>query len=183
MSGRSRNFFIIAPGTTIYKKLIADFTEGSQKYVYKGMSQSQLRLEIIHNDNYKTRGAIDFDRDGLKINIFNIDLINKEEREGAKLQFKAMQETIGESYYDYLARQKDLVVLLDEAHRYRAKAGMRAIEGLRPMLGLELTATPKIIPKKAGTKPVDFNNILYRFGLRGCIAGRDHQGSLGRDPN
>ncbi|MCX8500234.1 MAG: DEAD/DEAH box helicase family protein [Alphaproteobacteria bacterium] len=165
LTKRSRNFFIIAPGTTIYKKLICDFSEGTEKYVFKGMSSSTLRHELVHNDNYKSRGSIDYDRDGLKINIFNIDLINKEERENAKLQFKAMQETIGESYHAYLAQQKDLVVILDEAHRYRAKAGMRAIESLRPMLGLELTATPKIIPKQAGAKAQDFKNIIYRYAL------------------
>ena len=32
---------------------------------------------------------------------------------------------------------------MDESHRYRGKAGMRAINELKPILGLELTATPR----------------------------------------
>ena len=31
---------------------------------------------------------------------------------------------------------------MDESHRYRATAGVRAINELKPILGLELTATP-----------------------------------------
>ena len=31
---------------------------------------------------------------------------------------------------------------MDESHRYRASAGVRAINELKPILGLELTATP-----------------------------------------
>jgi type III restriction enzyme len=58
---------------------------------------------------------------------------------------KRLQETIGESYYDYLSKLTDLVLLIDEAHRYRASAGAKAIEGLKPVLGLELTATPKTV--------------------------------------
>jgi type III restriction enzyme len=34
------------------------------------------------------------------------------------------------------------VLLMDESHRYRATAGLRAINELKPLLGLELTATP-----------------------------------------
>ena len=52
---------------------------------------------------------------------------------------------------------------MDEAHRYRAKAGFKAIADLRPMLGIELTATPKTV----GAKPVDFKNVIYRYGLGG----------------
>ena len=61
-----------------------------------------------------------------------------------------MQEVIGQSYFDYLAELPDLVMLMDEAHRYRAKAGMTAIAELKPVLGLEVTATQKLwvlIPK------------------------------------
>ena len=46
-----------------------------------------------------------------------------------------MHEYIGESYFDYLAGLPDLVLLMDEAHSYRAKAGMRAVAELKPVLG------------------------------------------------
>ena len=53
-----------------------------------------------------------------------------------------MSEYLGQSYFDYLASLPDLVVLMDEAHRYHADASKRAINELRPVLGFEMTATP-----------------------------------------
>ena len=67
-----------------------------------------------------------------------MDKINKDQG-----RIKKLHEYIGESYFDYLAGLPDLVLLMDEAHRYRAKAGMRAVAELKPVLGLELTATPR----------------------------------------
>src|ERR1700731_1835227 len=39
LSGRSRNFFVLAPNTTIYDKLVADFTQNTEKYVFKGIAE------------------------------------------------------------------------------------------------------------------------------------------------
>ena len=33
---------------------------------------------------------------------------------------------------------------MDESHRYRASAGVKAINELKPIIGLELTATPHV---------------------------------------
>ncbi len=33
---------------------------------------------------------------------------------------------------------------MDESHRYRGSAGVRAINELKPILGLEVTATPQV---------------------------------------
>ena len=41
------------------------------------------------------------------INIFNIDKINKEESPRGKPRMKKLQETIGESYYEYLSNLTD----------------------------------------------------------------------------
>ncbi len=65
-------------------------------------------------------------------------------RGGKAPRIKRLSEYIGESYFDYLAGLDDLVLLMDESHRYRAAAGMQAINELKPVLGLELTATPQI---------------------------------------
>jgi len=48
-----RNFFVVAPNLTIYNKLLADFTYGTDKYVFKGLSDvdGQNPL-IVHGDNY-----------------------------------------------------------------------------------------------------------------------------------
>ncbi|MCZ7675392.1 MAG: hypothetical protein M5U35_05305 [Roseovarius sp.] len=50
---------------------------------------------------------------------------------------------------------------MDEAHRYRGSAGARAIEELKPILGLEVTATPKTV----GARPQDFKNVVFRYDL------------------
>ena len=79
------------------------------------------------------------------INIFNISKINaRDNKKGAAkssvARVRRYQEYLGESYFDYLAGLPDLVVLMDEAHRYYASAGAKAINDLKPVLGIELTA-------------------------------------------
>jgi type III restriction enzyme len=39
LTGRSWHCFVLAPNTTIYNKLIADFTPGTEKYVFKGIAE------------------------------------------------------------------------------------------------------------------------------------------------
>ena len=120
------NFFVLAPNLTIYNKLIADFTPNTPKYVFKGIAEFATNApDIITGDNYESRG-----RDALrladcrcKINIFNISKINSEVRGGKAPRIKRLSEYIGESYFDYLAGLPDLVLLMDESHRYRASAG------------------------------------------------------------
>ena len=137
------NFFVLAPNLTIYNKLIADFTPNTPKYVFKGIAEFTTDTpEIITGDNYdqRTGGFAEFTR--VRINIFNISKINSEVRGGNAPRIKRLSEYIGQSYFDSLASLPDLVILMDESHRYRASAGIRAINELKPMLGLELTATP-----------------------------------------
>lgn len=66
-----------------------------------------------------------------------------------------------------LANLKDLVLIMDESHRYRASAGVRAINELKPILGLELTAIPYVESK--GTQ-VEFKNIAYYYRLANAMA-------------
>ncbi|MDD5095362.1 MAG: DEAD/DEAH box helicase family protein, partial [Dehalococcoidia bacterium] len=138
------NFFVLAPNLTIYNKLIADFTPGTPKYVFKGIAEFATNApEIITGDNYESRARTLFDAlIRCKVNIFNISKINTEVRGGKSPRIKRLSEYIGESYFDYLAALPDLVLLMDESHRYRASAGVRAINELKPLMGLELTATP-----------------------------------------
>ena len=91
------------------------------------------------------RGSDLLGREAAIINIFNISKINSEVRSGKSPRIKRLQEYIGDSYFNYLSELPDLVLLMDEAHRYRASAGVKAISELKPILGLELTATPKAV--------------------------------------
>ena len=166
-----RHFFVLAPNLTIYNKLIADFTPGSPKYVFQGLSDFAITPpEIITGDNYESgrgiRSADLFGDTGVHINIFNISKINAEVRGDREPRIKRLQEYIGESYFEYLSKLDDLVLLMDESHRYRGKAGMRAINELKPILGLELTATPQT---ESGSKTTDFKNIIYSYPLASAL--------------
>lgn len=158
------NFFVLAPNLTIYNKLIADFTPGMPKYVFKGIAEFATDTpEIITGDNYESRARTLFDEFiRCKINIFNISKINSEVRGGKSPRIKRLSEYIGESYFEYLAGLTDLVLLMDESHRYRASAGVRAINELKPILGLELTATPFV---ETGRGPVFFKNVALDYPL------------------
>ena len=161
LTGKSKNFFVLAPNTTIYDKLVEDFSrQSSPKYVFRGISEFAQRPPIIvTGDNWQdgrgVRGS-DLFGDEAIVNIFNVDKINKD-----KGKIRGFRETLGASYYDYLAGLPDLVMLMDEAHRYRAKAATSAIFDLKPKLGIELTATPKAV----GAFPQPFRNVIYEYGL------------------
>lgn len=160
LTGRSKHFFLLAPNTTIYDKLVADFSQqNSPKYVFKGIAEfAQLPPIVETGDNWERGYAVRGDLLGETaiVFIFNVDKINKEQG-----RIRKLHEYIGESYFEYLSGLPDLVLLMDEAHRYRAKAGMTAIAELRPVIGLELTATPRSV----GARSVPFKNVIYDYPL------------------
>ncbi|MDB5868187.1 MAG: type restriction protein res subunit [Polaromonas sp.] len=159
-----KHFFVLAPNLTIYDKLIADFTPNTPKYVFRGVAEfASYPPEIITGDNYEERAqALGDLLSPVTINIFNIAKITSEVRGGKAPRIKRLSEYIGQSYFDYLAELKDLVLLMDESHRYRASAGVRAINELRPLMGLELTATPFVETTKG---PVPFRNVVMDYPL------------------
>ena len=159
-----RNFFVLAPNLTIYDKLIADFTPNTAKYVFRGIAEfASYPPAIITGDNYEERAQSLGDLlSPVTINIFNISKINSEVRGGKAPRIKRLSEYIGQSYFEYLAALPDLVLLMDESHRYRASAGVRAINELNPLLGLELTATPFVETSKG---PVAFKNVVLDYPL------------------
>ncbi|GAB3978275.1 DEAD/DEAH box helicase family protein [Spirosoma terrae] len=163
------NFFVLAPNLTIYDKLITDFTPNTPKYVFKGIAQfSTAPPEIITGETYNQRvGSLFDDLLRCKINVFNISKINAEIRGGKAPKIKQLSEYIGQSYFSYLANLPDLVLLMDESHRYRASAGVRSINELKPVLGLELTATPFMETNKGSNF---FKNIIYDYPLANAMA-------------
>ena len=163
------NFFVMAPNLTIYNKLITDFTPNTKKYVFKGIAEFATDApEIITGDNYEAMAGTLFDQMlRCKVNIFNISKINSEVRGGRSPRIKRLSEYIGESYFEYLAALPDLVLIMDESHRYRASAGVRAINELKPVIGLELTATPFVETPKG---PVPFKNVILDYPLGKAMA-------------
>ncbi len=154
------NFFVVAPGTTIYEKLIDDLgNPGNPKYVFKGLSCFVNPPNIITGGDYLESNAFE---SNINIYIFNIDKFNKE---GSKM--RAINETFGESFYQKLSSLSDLVVIMDESHHYRAEQGAAAIDDLKPVMGLELTATPVVMKN---TKAILFKNVVYEYPLSQSIA-------------
>lgn len=162
------NFFVLAPNLTIYNKLITDFTRNTPKYVFKGIAEfAQQSPLIITGDNYDQTGAVVQDQTmgfahDVRINIFNISKINAEVRGGKEPRIKRMKEVLGDSYFNHLANLPDLVLLMDESHRYRASAGVRSINELKPLFGLEVTATPFVESTRG---PVPFKNVVMDYPL------------------
>ena len=171
------NFMVIAPNLTIYDKLVTDFTPGTPKYVFTGIDVfHQTPPTIVTGDNYQSgRGVMEWELfKSVVINIFNISKLTakdkghlaKNDDRSQVARIRRMSEQIGESYFDYLASRKDLVIFMDESHRYRADAGASAINELKPVLGIELTATPRTIH---GQKEVPFGNIIQEYNLAAAM--------------
>lgn len=160
------NFFVLAPNLTIYNKLIADFTPNTPKYVFKGIAEFAVNSPVIikgADEGYEIAGRHAGSLfSSVSINIFNISKINSEVRGGKAPRIKRLSEYLGDSYFNYLAGLPDLVLLMDESHRYRADAGVRALNELNPLLGLELTATPFTESSKG---PVPFKNVVVDYPL------------------
>ena len=158
------NFFVLAPNLTIYNKLITDFTRNTPKYVFKGIGEFAINApRVITGDNYDQQNILGGELLGeVRINIFNISKINSEVRGGKEPRIKRMKEVLGDSYFNHLASLSDLVLLMDESHRYRASAGVRSINELKPLFGLELTATPFVESPRG---PVPFRNVVMDYPL------------------
>ncbi len=166
-----KNFFILAPNLTIYDKLIEDFGNPAyHKYVFNGISEFvHNRPVVITGDNYAQQGAL-FSDSEIRINIFNIAKFNSDNRGtrqgGVSLapRIKRLSEYLGQSYWDYLTGLDDLVILMDEAHRYHADASKKAINELKPILGIEMTATPF---DENGNQ---FKNIVFEYSLAQALS-------------
>jgi len=167
-----RNFFVLAPNLTIYDKLIEDFGNPSNpKYVFNGIAEFvHNRPVIITGDNYASLGGL-FSESEIRINVFNISKFNKDAstptrgaEKGRLPRIKRLAEYLGQSYWDYLSNLDDLVILMDEAHRYKADSSAAAINDLKPVFGIELTATP--LDERGNA----FKNIVYEYNLAKALA-------------
>lgn len=165
-----RHFFVLAPNLTIYNKLVTDFTPNTAKYVFQGIAEFAVKAPtLVTGENFEQKPQVLnlFERDDVVVNIFNISKFNEKtkatDEDGKKtLKVRRLSEFLGQSYFDYLAGLDDLVLLMDEAHRYRAETSDRSIEELKPVLGLEFTATPH---REDGAKSARFKNVIYDYPL------------------
>ncbi len=162
-----KHFFILAPGNTIYDKLRKESNPNHPKYIFKGLESEMGRPKVYDGENYDTY-PVKFEQTTLYIEktseiqlfIFNIGKIFNSKTD-TQFNFHKFKETLGASFADVLAQFDDLVICMDEAHRYYAPASMKAINYLKPILGLEFTATPK-----------NTSNVIYAYDLaRGAAEG------------
>lgn len=155
-----KHFFILAPGNTIYDKLRKESNPAHPKYIFKGLEAEMGRPKVYDGENYIRyparffQGEIEIEKTSeIQLFIFNIGKIFNSKTD-TTFKFHKYQETLGSSFADVLAKFDDLVICMDEAHRYYAPASMKAISYLKPILGLEFTATPK-----------SHNNVIYSYDL------------------
>jgi len=162
-----KNFFVIAPNKTIYEKFIREFDERDGKYIFEGITDLP-KFRVFTGDDFNkvnTKQSTLWS-ENFNFYIFNIDKFKSEER---VLQVKKINEYLGKSFYEYISNLSDLVVLMDESHKYKTPISINAINGLKPVLGLEFTATPfKTITENE--KSGKFENILYEYSLGAALA-------------
>ncbi len=144
-----KHFFILAPGNTIYDKLRKESNPAHPKYIFKGLEAEMSRPRVWDGENYDQypvkyeQGSLFVDHTSeIQLFIFNIGKIFNSKTD-TQFNFHKFKETLGASFADVLSQFDDLVICMDEAHHYYAPASMKAINYLRPILGLEFTATPK----------------------------------------
>lgn len=162
-----KHFFILAPGNTIYDKLRNESNPAHPKYIFKGLEAEVGRPRVWDGENYDQypvkyeQGSLFVDQmSEIQLFIFNIGKIFNS-RTDTQFNFHKFKETLGASFADVLAQFDDLVICMDEAHHYYAPASVKAINYLKPILGLEFTATPK--------SP---SNVIYSYDVaRGAAEG------------
>lgn len=154
-----KHFFILTPGNTIYDKLRMEALPDNNKYFFKGLESVIGNPKVYDGENYHRYKWVNSDNDNtggygddIELFVFNIGKIfNSKDK---NFEFHEYDETLGASFSEILSKYNDLVFLMDEAHRYYAQASMNAINNLKPILGLEFTATPK-----------KYKNVIYSYGL------------------
>lgn len=156
-----KNFFVVAPGKTVYDKLKQDLGNPSNpKYVFQGLGCFEEPPRVIADEDYRNQNISLLDTD-IKIFVFNISKFDKEDT-----KMRAINEYLGDSFFSQLAQLDDLVLIMDESHHYHAAKGSLALNELKPVLGLELTATPYY---NKGSRQVQFKNAVYEYPLSSSI--------------
>lgn len=174
-----QHFMIVAPGNTIYRKLVEDFSKANNpKYVFRGIEElTTSNVKVITKDNYGQSQTATLFANKIEVNIFNIQQFAQKDIEKGKGITKG-SEVFGVedgkllSYFDYLKEQSDLVILMDESHHYHADAAMTSLDRIDPLFGLEFTATPytgNMIGRGRNRVPEEKKNIFYSYNLGDAI--------------
>lgn len=157
-----RDFAVIAPGNTILKKTVANFTPGHPKSLLGGMNVQPV---VITAENFATAAmrAAMADDQTVKLFIFTVQALLKPQSKTAR-KTRKFQEGLGRPLYEALQEAEDLMVFADEHHAYYGAAFSRAVRELRPRVLIGLTATPHARTPE--------EQIIFRYPLAAAIADR-----------
>lgn len=160
---KSKHFVMMAPGKTIYKKMLSECIPTDPKYLFKGLSGFPTP-KTVYADNIETYNPEQLTINGGPI-IFILTPGQIRASSGSEVERRLRREGegFGDSFVEHLANLDDLVVFLDEGHRYGqdtndTRAWKQAIIDLRPKLVIEMTATPT----NTGT-------VLHEYNLREAL--------------
>lgn len=153
----ARNFLLLAPGRTIRDKSIGNFATGHRKSLRHLLRSHPF---VVTKDNFASPATLAVMRDlgRTKLYVFTVQALTSATGEGRETH--EFQETLGGSFYEYLAGLDDLVILADEHHCYRGRAFSRTIANLNPQVVVGVTATPD---------RADEDLVVYRYPLAAAI--------------
>ncbi|MDP9397379.1 MAG: DEAD/DEAH box helicase family protein [Actinomycetota bacterium] len=141
-----RNVVIVTPGSTIQGKAIANLTPGHRKYL-RGLRCDPLVVTLDDLERGAVAAALE-DGSRFKVFVFTVQSLLRPNSADARRAHRP-HETLGVALYEYLQAADDLVVIADEHHVYysgQARKFQAAIDDLRPLALIGLTATPTPAP-------------------------------------
>lgn len=156
----ARNFMLLAPGRTIRNKSINNFTPGHGKSLTAAMKSRPI---VVTSENFNSPATQEMMANPTvnKLYIFTVQALTSATGDGRATH--EFQESLGGSFFEFLAKLDDLVILADEHHCYRGPAFSKTIRDLNPELVVGLTATPS---------KADESLTVYRYPLAAAIADR-----------
>jgi len=154
----ARNFLLLAPGRTIMNKSVQNFTDGHRKSLTGAMRSNPYLVTAENFTNGSTRTVM-ADPTRTKLFVFTVQALTSATGDGRATH--EYQEGLGGTFYEWLSRRDDLVVLADEQHCYRGPSFSRTIRDLNPEVVVGLTATPV---------KLDEALVVYRYPLARAIA-------------
>ena len=99
-----KNFFVVAPNTTIYEKLRRELNDPTNpKYVFRGLGCFLSPPEVFSENTYEDKN-IEIAESDVRIFVYNIDKFNKEAG-----RMRRRNENLDNSFFAYLSALPDLV--------------------------------------------------------------------------
>jgi len=160
---KAQHFAFLAPSSTILQKMKDEAVVSHPKYIFKGISGFP-HPQVVHAQNIES-----YHPENLQLIkspvmfILTPGQIRPRSGSEAERRLRRESEGFGPSFVDYLAGLNDLVVFLDEGHRYgqdasETRAWAKAISDLNPKVVIEMTATP--------SNP---STVVYKYDLREAL--------------